>query len=294
MLDLTPNFKKSMKQIITLLLTLSFFNNLNSQTTIWSSNMEDFDSFINADIDVDQRYWRSIDVTENFAPVLNRGFSLGKIAFSLSYDNVDNLPITPDNVLVTPQQAILVPNEATNIAFKIRVSSYDEDKPSENFAIYVFDEADGYTNNVVFANKIYEETLTDGTASKIVTATIPDTFAGKNIGIALRHYNCTNQRMLIIDDLEVSYANGTLSTEDYAFIESSVYPNPFKNELKINSKEVISSVEIYNSLGQKIMTFRDKQIQDNKINVTNLPSHELFIVNLISAKGHRAFRLIKK
>ena len=39
----------------------------------------------------------------------------------------------------------------------------------------------------------------------------------------------------------------------------NIYPNPAKNELKIENLENESTVEIYNSLGQKIHSFESNQ-----------------------------------
>ncbi|RZK06994.1 MAG: T9SS type A sorting domain-containing protein, partial [Flavobacterium sp.] len=45
-----------------------------------------------------------------------------------------------------------------------------------------------------------------------------------------------------------------LSTNNYAIKNLNIYPNPTKNNLNINAENEISMIEIYNSLGQKIIS----------------------------------------
>lgn len=63
-------------------------------------------------------------------------------------------------------------------------------------------------------------------------------------------YSIDTNNNYYIDDF--SFIDGTASTEDFAFAQFSVYPNPVVDILNIKSNEVVEGVSIYNVLGQKV------------------------------------------
>lgn len=64
-----------------------------------------------------------------------------------------------------------------------------------------------------------------------------------------------------------------LSTEEFSFQDLAIYPNPATDIIKVNSTQLISKIEIYNSLGALI-----NQVSDvNEINVSNYDSGIYFL-----------------
>jgi Leucine-rich repeat (LRR) protein len=208
---------------------------------IWTSNAENNNDFAKIDSDTDTFNWE----VDNAA---SRGS--GARFFSKSWDSgAGNL--TPDNLLITPTGEISIPVTATSISFKLNVEASNALRPAENFAIYVFDEAVGQS----FDTKIYEETLTvggDGT-DKDISATIPSSFAGKNIGIIVRHYDCTGQDKLYVDNFEVSYEEFALSNKKTIAQKVNIYPNPTKHSINVSLKEK-SNYTLININGKVIKT----------------------------------------
>ncbi|WP_299058679.1 T9SS type A sorting domain-containing protein [uncultured Polaribacter sp.] len=273
---------------ITLLLLLSILSlTINSQTILWSSDASDYENFPNIDSDGDGHNWEvHIDSYEYL------GFNPGPSFFSASYDNIEEnpRPLTPDNLLVTP--IIAVPSNAKTITYKMKVAALDPNDFEEKFAVLVFDDDDIEAGEFL----IYEEILTEGgegTAKEIsVTLEIELAFAGKNIRFYVRHYDCTDELALIVDDFEVSYST-TLSTEDTLQEKISIYPNTVKDIVTINTKKAISAITITNNLGQKIKEIEQKDILNNTINLNDLSKGMYFMTIKIDNKL-QSFKILKQ
>jgi hypothetical protein len=69
----------------------------------------------------------------------------------------------------------------------------------------------------------------------------------------------------------------------------SIYPNPVKNQLFINSQETIQSVEIFNLLGKKVLTSNST----NSVDVSSL-SKSVYILKLTSDNGVSTKRFVKQ
>tara|TARA_R110002073_G_scaffold128397_3_gene274148 strand:+ start:2566 stop:4719 length:2154 start_codon:yes stop_codon:yes gene_type:complete len=243
-----------------------------STSTIWSSNLNNPTNFTTIDSDTDTFNWTIEGVTSG-KNTANKGFAgSGSRFFSQSWDTTAG-NLNPDNLLITPTGEISIPASATSISFKLNVEASNSSRPAENFAIYVFDEAVGQS----FNTKIYEETLTVGGAGtdKDIIASIPTSFAEKNVGIIVRHYNCTGQDKLYVDDFEVSYEASALSTNDNFTQNIVLYPNPTKSIISINIKEDVHFI-LTNVNGQvlnKGILSQDKNI----VNMSQLPKGLYFI-----------------
>lgn len=226
---------------------------------VWKSDFENYQQYELVDSDGDSNNWSFYGGGGE-----SWGFNSGVIAYSASYDN--NLgPLTPDNKLLTPE--LEMPSDASSLSFKMRVAAFSANNFAEKFGIYIYDVADTDSDDTL----IYEETLTEGGAgtAKNITAVIPVFFAGKNIKIYVRHFDCTNQYQLLVDDFEVSYETTlTASIDDLENNSFSIYPNPTNNTLFISGNESPIAVSIYNMLGKEVLSVKNT----NNINVQALPS----------------------
>lgn len=68
--------------------------------------------------------------------------------------------------------------------------------------------------------------------------------------------------MTYVYSLGGSGVHDVLSLEDHATLDFSVYPNPSSNNIKIQSKSAISNVQLFNSLGQKVLDVDGKSTID--------------------------------
>ena len=251
---------------------------LPAEGIVWESDFENYSQFVVVDSDGDDNNW-SFSTGGEFL-----GFNSGAVAYSASFDN-DLGALTPDNKLFTPE--LEMPSDVSSLSFKMRVAAADGNYFAEKFQIYIYDVADADSDDTL----IYEETLTeggDGTA-KNITAVIPVFFAGKNIKIYVRHFDCTDQYLLLVDDFEVSYERqSTASIDDSENSFFSIYPNPVKDKLFISGNETPIAVSIYNVLGKEVLSIKNT----NNINVQALPSG-VYMIRISDGVGQTNRKFIK-
>ncbi|MFG6686571.1 T9SS type A sorting domain-containing protein [Mariniflexile sp. HNIBRBA6329] len=273
-----------MKKFTLLFLYFALTASLNAQTIAWSSDSEDLTGWSIFDNDGDTNNW---GVYSGGGESI--GFSPGALFFSESWNSTVG-PLNPDNFLFTPVFAIS--GTAVSISFKMKVAAAFTPDYAENFAVYIYDNDDLNVPDVL----IYEETLSsggDGTA-KDITATIPVSFAGKNVGLLIRHYNCTNQFQLLVDDFEVSYTT-SLSTEDEdnELIVARVFPNPVNDIISIETKENIDGISILNQLGQQVLKFNKSQIFNNRVDLSAL-TKGFYFMTINAENKSQSIKIIKE
>ncbi len=86
---------------------------------------------------------------------------------------------------------------------------------------------------------------------------------------------------IIVSDIErglfVLRKGATLSNESFDKQTFSMYPNPSKEYSKITSNEMIYSVNIFNTIGQKIKSFENINSNEFEINTSNF-SNGLYMI----------------
>ncbi|MDG4946043.1 T9SS type A sorting domain-containing protein [Weeksellaceae bacterium KMM 9713] len=86
---------------------------------------------------------------------------------------------------------------------------------------------------------------------------------------------------------------GTLRVKDYAVNSYSAYPVPTKDLLHIKSETNLKSIEVYNLIGQKVLT-RNAEGKNIQIDISKLKSGA-YIIKLINEYGdQQSFKIIKK
>ena len=110
---------------------------------------------------------------------------------SASYNSV---ALTPDNWLISPQFAIPATG---NYEVTWTATAQDQSWPAEHYGIFV--STTDYSDTANFT-MLQEWTLGPGLFNPVVDLS---NYAGQNIYIALRHFNCTDQFRLSIDDFIV-------------------------------------------------------------------------------------------
>jgi hypothetical protein len=273
-----------MKKITFFLIVLMSFS-VQAQTTVWSSDSEDYlTDWGVLDNDGDTYVWGVYTGgAESF------GFNSGALFYSESY-NPSAIPtgLSPDNLLFTP--TFFIPGTAVTISFKMKVAALDSGFPAENFSVYVYDDAIGGS----FDDLIYTETLAVGGTgtAKDITAPIPASFANKTVGIIIRHHDCTDQNQLLVDDFEVSYSTA-LSVNDISINQIIAYPNPVNDILNIDTALELDLIEIFNLIGQKIIVFNKKNIINNSINLSELKKG-LYMVIVTSGNKTQTLKITKQ
>jgi hypothetical protein len=138
--------------------------------------------------------------TKNWGVFLSSAGSVGwgltgKWAGSRSWDSTG--PLTPDN-LMTFTNPIIIPTGSPSLSF--RIGANEPVDFQENYAVYVT--TSNVPNTIVAQTPVIQETLTVGSSTSIRTINL-NAFAGQSVYLSFRHYNCTNQNYLLLDDITI-------------------------------------------------------------------------------------------
>ena len=111
------------------------------------------------------------------------------IMVSASYDNDNDIALTPDNWLITPRLEL----QGT---MKVWIRALHPNYAREHFAIYLSTTG---KNTSDFTTVLVPETTLTGTQYTAYTADL-SAYAGQQGYIAIRHFNCTNMYEILLDD----------------------------------------------------------------------------------------------
>lgn len=208
----------------------------------------------------------------------------GLISSASYINNVGAL--TPDNWLITPQ----VLNIPAGTGMTFWVSAQDATYPAEHYGVYV----STTTPEISEFQLIYEETMDanggprDQGAWKQKSVDL-NAYAGQNIYVAFRHFNCTDAFWLNLDDVEIAQGIG-IAENEAAANTVSIYPNPATSILNVNANGY-NTVEIINMLGQVV--YSTTMTDNAQINVRSL-NNGVYFVRLNGENGTTTQKFIKK
>ena len=135
--------------------------------------------------------------------------------FSQSYGSA---PLYPDNWAFTPAVQL---TEDNYLSFWVR--AFNLNWPAEHYAVYIakdspYGEMTVLVPETVYPGGDYAELSDDGVYQHFAYR-IPDEFANEVVCFGFRHFNCTDQLALVIDDVMVSEGSpveeSTTAYEDY-------------------------------------------------------------------------------
>ena len=287
-----------MKKITLLLLITLSSVAINAQNQLFYSDCssESYATFTKIDEDGDFSDWFDFTFDDLAIDPSYPGFSDETIFTSDSAFSPDD---STNNSLITP--TFSVPSNATEINFSMIVAGSDFGPSEETFAVYVFDPTvvttfDGTDAAYAAATviEIYRETLTsvDEAVGNLREAIIPATFAGKDIRVAIRHFNTIDQGSMVIDDITVT-SDGTLSVKNNALTVFNTFPNPVKNVLTITTDFTIKKATVYNQLGQRVKEFNSSTILNNTFSLESLKSG-LYFMNFEAYGKQNTVKIIKE
>ena len=183
--------------------------------------------------------------------------------------------LTPDNWLITP--ALAVPSQGAILTFY--VNAQDAAWANEHYGVYVSTTGINPGNFTL----LYQEDLDeeggprDQGAWKQKTVNLP--YPGQNIHLAIRHFDCTDNYWMNIDEFNVVPGNGI----DNHGVKTLIFPNPANNVLNINASCNINRVEVYNMMGQLVGAF-DANDVNTQINTTHF-ANGVYTVKIETENG---------
>jgi len=216
--------------------------------------IEDFDNGVisgcwtNYEVDSDWLLW--------YPEILDDGNGVAASKSVLEYAPGINIPLTPDNYLITPP--IQIDNESLVLKYKVGAGS--QAKYSEKYAVMVSTTG---TNPGDFIQMLHNGKLMgpEFTEREFSLAS----FMGETIYIAFRHYDCTNQDRLLLDDVEVSDPSASSIIRGGTDM-ISVYPNPSNGHVnvKVTENSVVRVIDTYGRMVGIYNAEADKTLQFNQ------------------------------
>ncbi len=191
---------------------------------------------------------------------------------------------TPDNTLTSP--VISLPdNSEKKLSLKFDVGAFDDVVFQEHYAVYVIPANSTFTGT---ETPVFEETLDAGymDEAKHVTVDISD-FAGQDVQVIFRHYNCTDLLVLIIDNIQV-LEDVNLAVSDFNASEIHVYPNPASDMIRVKGVEDFKKIRLYDMNGKMVL-----ESQTPEADVRKLPSGQ-YILNIHTTSQILSKKIIKK
>lgn len=153
-------------------------------------NTAGLNGWVSTDIDGDGKQWSNVNVSS-----VNAGFGSGSL-ISFSYVNGTGV-LTPNNLITSPlidlsavtaSNAYLVYNLATNPNF-----------PNEKYSVYVT--TSNISGTITASTPVHTETVaTGGYQYRAINLS---SFIGQQVYVSFRHYDCTDQHFLILDNIQV-------------------------------------------------------------------------------------------
>ena len=196
-----------MKKIFTLTLVLLAMAFAGNAQALLSENFENGalpTGWITVDADADGYTWEGSATTTSYfqsgTDLSGEGHNASNgYIMSGSYSNLYGA-LTPDNWLITP--AI---NLTANANLTFWVSAQDPDYAAEHYGVYISTTAGTTPADFTL---IYEETIDANGGSragtwKQKTVNLAN-YTGQTIRIAFRHFNCTDEFILNLDDVEIT------------------------------------------------------------------------------------------
>ncbi|WP_428223311.1 choice-of-anchor J domain-containing protein [Flavobacterium sp.] len=179
------------------ILTTTLKDNISTPSTTYENVVfsENFDgavlpAVITTDRDGDTKNWGFYNATTTSNTIGFTGRHMGSRSWETN-------PLTPDN-LITFSNAIAVPNGNAKLRFNI--ASNDATYFEEHYAVYITTTTNAST--IITNAPVLEETLSKGRT--LLTKEIDlSAFLGQNIYLSFRHFNCTDQNFLMVDNIKV-------------------------------------------------------------------------------------------
>ena len=142
------------------------------------------------DADQDGNNWEHISVQGD----LSSGHTGSGAYASYSFENATFNALTPDNWLITPA---IVLSGTSSLTYWFMVS---QSYPADHYGVYV--STTSATDTSAFT-LLYEETPTAAHGTWTMRTVDLTSYAGNTVYIAFRHFNCTDEFLLVLDDITV-------------------------------------------------------------------------------------------
>lgn len=196
-------------------------------------------------------------------------------AMSASYMDSEGA-LTPDNWLVSP--AIVLPNGSATVTWWERASAFYD--YAEHYGLYIS------TTGTATTDLTLLQDYTVSAAQTWVQRTVNlSDYANETVHLALRHWNCTDQYWLEIDDINVT-GTGTQGIDEVAGPGVTVSPNPTTGVVRVESAEPVELIEVYGLQGTLL-----KSAATAEVDLTGL-AEGTYLLRVTTASGTATRRVV--
>lgn len=251
-----------------------------AQQTIYSANNQaTFGAWTFADVDGDGNNW-VVEDKSTTQGLESQGYSLNSWSLSSMFN-----PLTPNNYASSP--AINCTGyQNISLRFK-REAGGAPGAEAEKYSVYALTAANpaALAAAMLTATAIHTELITVGKELVEVTVDLPAALDGmNNVYIVMRHYDCSGQYFLAIDDLVVEgdmipAAVNTLNKDNV-----TIFPQPMNGSLNISIGEDIASVTLVDQNGKTVFEKADIASSKYEMNTENL-SEGIYILKIQASSG---------
>lgn len=276
-----------MKKILLSIAVLATAGVVNAQL-MSANDAASFSTWTTYDFDGDTLTWSASDLT-------GVGTSLdaaGECMISNSFNNTASLPLTPDNGLVSP----ITDCSGASSVFLSWTTGNPETNASgwyeEHYAVYILTTADLIPASMgTFPTPVFETTLTAGETFFYEEVDVTAQAAGNvDIYVGFRHYNCTDENWMIMDD--VLLTETSIASIEENTVVANVFPNPAADLLNITASAEVSNVSIIGMDG-KILSAVNVNGTTTSVDIANLNSG-VYFYEVVTASGVVRNTFVKK
>lgn len=162
---------------------------------------------------------------------------LGSQCCVTSSSNYGGEALTPNNYMVSP-----VKDYYDQIWFK--VCPQDEYYVGEHIGVAISSQSNTNPNDFV---TVWETTLTGSPTEWEEVEVNLSAYGGQELWVAIRHFNCTNQFWVNVDDITLFLdPTGLVETDAAQF---NIYPNPASDKLTVTSEETVDRCDVFSVTG---------------------------------------------
>lgn len=230
------------------------------------------DCWKNIDADGDGNKW--IASANNLPSIYHNGANSVQ---SASY--INNVgAVTPDNWLVSPQ--IHVPAEGATIEWW--EYGVDANDYAEKYGVFISKAGDNvadFTDQVFIGSVPAARTWTKHSRSL-------NAFAGHDIYVAFRHFDCTNMFWLAIDDVNITAGN-TAGIDNTDAVDVKLFPNPVSDRLVVRAEDV-QEVSVIDVNGRTVLTTAGTTVDMSTL------ADGVYMVRVVTARGIATEKVVKK
>lgn len=268
------------KNLILFGITTFGFLSFGQETIYEANNTATFGAWTFVDADADTYNWTVADVS-SIAGMASQGDAIR--SFSSNPNNFS--PLTPNNFAASVSIDL---TNFSNVTVSWNRGSSSAALFAEKYAVYAVSAANqtALLAALATATPIYEEIISTGQIMEQRSIDISSLDGMSNVYIVFRHYDCTGQFFLVIDDVLVEGdENATSSIEQLnSDVSVNVFPNPTGDLLTIESDLNIKEISLLDQNG-KVVYFETATIgNSHKINMQAF-TNGVYFVKVLTTDG---------